>query len=308
VKIGKNEFCPCGSGKKYKKCCMLKQQNTEEEKSFEDVGNDIYDDDIYDDDIYGDDTDDNDNDAETAELFYNALTNLHSLILKRKPHIKEYNKIRKLHGEMVSSMIDYFREGKFEQRVDVNYVSQIEQRDEAKKHEISVLECDFDLATREGFEAFYDMKLYKTAPNINCITEDFISKHKYRKPEKVEFLQSMLDSKLGLYTLTKIDYQKGYAYLRDVFTNKEYKLTDIALSSNKSSAEFYVYTRIITYRNISFGTGLSFTFLKDDPFINQFIKRNKKDYYPIGEFRRFIELYSHYSRDPNKVKVLTNKI
>jgi len=23
-KIGRNEMCPCGSGKKYKKCCMLK--------------------------------------------------------------------------------------------------------------------------------------------------------------------------------------------------------------------------------------------------------------------------------------------
>ena len=26
VKIGRNEKCPCGSGKKYKKCCLLKHQ------------------------------------------------------------------------------------------------------------------------------------------------------------------------------------------------------------------------------------------------------------------------------------------
>ncbi|MCP4719740.1 MAG: hypothetical protein GY860_09830 [Desulfobacteraceae bacterium] len=25
VKIGRNEKCPCGSGKKYKKCCMRKK-------------------------------------------------------------------------------------------------------------------------------------------------------------------------------------------------------------------------------------------------------------------------------------------
>ena len=25
MKIGRNELCPCGSGKKYKKCCMLSQ-------------------------------------------------------------------------------------------------------------------------------------------------------------------------------------------------------------------------------------------------------------------------------------------
>ena len=27
IKAGRNELCPCGSGKKYKKCCLLKQQN-----------------------------------------------------------------------------------------------------------------------------------------------------------------------------------------------------------------------------------------------------------------------------------------
>ncbi len=28
VKIGRNEPCPCGSGKKYKKCCLLLQNST----------------------------------------------------------------------------------------------------------------------------------------------------------------------------------------------------------------------------------------------------------------------------------------
>jgi hypothetical protein len=27
MKIGRNEPCPCGSGKKYKKCCLDKQSN-----------------------------------------------------------------------------------------------------------------------------------------------------------------------------------------------------------------------------------------------------------------------------------------
>ncbi|MBQ2644060.1 SEC-C domain-containing protein [bacterium] len=29
-KVGRNDPCPCGSGKKYKKCCMLKQEQEEE--------------------------------------------------------------------------------------------------------------------------------------------------------------------------------------------------------------------------------------------------------------------------------------
>ncbi len=27
--IGRNELCPCGSGKKYKKCCLQKNQSIE---------------------------------------------------------------------------------------------------------------------------------------------------------------------------------------------------------------------------------------------------------------------------------------
>ena len=29
IKVGRNDPCPCGSGKDYKKCCMQKQQSTE---------------------------------------------------------------------------------------------------------------------------------------------------------------------------------------------------------------------------------------------------------------------------------------
>ena len=27
--VGRNSLCPCGSGKKYKKCCLSKDENTE---------------------------------------------------------------------------------------------------------------------------------------------------------------------------------------------------------------------------------------------------------------------------------------
>jgi preprotein translocase subunit SecA len=32
-KIGRNDPCPCGSGKKYKKCCMLKDMMKEKQKA-----------------------------------------------------------------------------------------------------------------------------------------------------------------------------------------------------------------------------------------------------------------------------------
>jgi uncharacterized protein YchJ len=30
-KVGRNEPCPCGSGKKYKKCCLIKEQQGAQE-------------------------------------------------------------------------------------------------------------------------------------------------------------------------------------------------------------------------------------------------------------------------------------
>jgi hypothetical protein len=62
--------------------------------------------------------------------------------------------------------------------------------------------------------------------------------------------------------------------------------------------------RIITYRDISFNTGLALAFKKTDKFIQDFIKREQKDYTPLGEFVRFIQLYNHFSKDSNKVKLM----
>ena len=35
VKVGRNQPCPCGSGKKYKKCCWLKPSDLEQGESNE---------------------------------------------------------------------------------------------------------------------------------------------------------------------------------------------------------------------------------------------------------------------------------
>ena len=32
LKVGRNELCSCGSGKKYKKCCLIKQQEQSKNK------------------------------------------------------------------------------------------------------------------------------------------------------------------------------------------------------------------------------------------------------------------------------------
>lgn len=43
----------------------------------------------------------------------NILINLNRHNLNRKEHIKKYNKLRKLHGEIIDSMLDYIEKGKY---------------------------------------------------------------------------------------------------------------------------------------------------------------------------------------------------
>jgi hypothetical protein len=118
----------------------------------------------------------------------------------------------------------------------------------------------------------------------------------------------MLNSKLGLFEITGTDRKEGYVYLKEVFTGAEYKITDIALSVSMNWDSIYNYTRIITYHDINFGSGLSLTFLKADPFIKDFIQRQKKNYYPTGDLLRLSELYNRYSHDSNRVEVVTNTL
>lgn len=46
MKIGRNNSCLCGSGKKYKKCCYLQNNNLETEIDFKKSDVDDYEDDL----------------------------------------------------------------------------------------------------------------------------------------------------------------------------------------------------------------------------------------------------------------------
>lgn len=285
MKPERNEPCPCGSGRKYKKCCYLMEQNQNQavlNLEAQDRQNSHEDDDFA-----------------KQEFWINAMNNLRRFTLDKKPHIKEYYKIRKMHGEIVDTMAQYYDDGKFKQKVNTDSVSRAK-----KEREVHLLESSFDLETRTGVQGFYDMVIYKTASNTNCITEEFIENRRYRKPEKIEFLQSMLASKLGLFEVTGTDFEEGYAYLKEVFTGDKYTIVDVGLSGGRNYGEFYIYTRIITYHGVSFGTGLNLIFTKDDGFIKNHIRHHRKDYNPNGEMLRFTQLYNRYSKNSDRVRTV----
>ena len=279
MKQGRNELCMCGSGKKYKKCCLIKEQN----EAFESKKH-----------------------REEQESWFNMMNNLRKLTLDRKPHIKEYYRIKKLHGEILASMMKHYDDGKFEQKFDHEYTPK-EKLANLATDVVYIVESSFDSGTEIGAEGLYDVLIYKSAPNASCITEEFIKSNRYRKPDKIEFLHSMLNSKLGLFEVAETDFNEGFALLKEVFTGVEYKVTDIGLSGNRN-ADFYIYTRIITYQGVSFCAGLNFIFSKTDGFIKNHIQHHKKDYNPNSEFFRFSQLYNQYSKFPDKIKVVTNML
>jgi hypothetical protein len=201
-----------------------------------------------------------------------------------------------MHGEIVDAMIKYYDDGKFQIQTDPDFVPDTES---IKAAEVFLLESGFDYNTEIGNDSFFDILIYKTAPYLLCITNDFIQKHRYRSNEKIELLQSMLDSKLGLFEITGEDEGEGYAYLKDVFSGAEHTIVDIGLSGNTNNDDYYLYTRIISYQGINFGSGLNFIFEKTDAFIKDHIQQHRKKFHPNGEFLRFTQLYNHYSQNPD---------
>lgn len=235
------------------------------------------------------------------EIVSDLLNNMQNLLLKNNPNIKEYKKIRKLHNEVMESMMKYFQQGKFELKIDNNL-------ENIGKKVISYINTKFDTSTELGIQAISNIMVYKNACNMNCITEEFIKKNKYKNQEKLELLESMKNSTAGLFEIIQTDRKNGQVHLKNVLNDKEYCMTDVGFSSNLNNDKIYLYTRIITYHGISFGTGLNLAFDKNDEFICKWIKENLKKINEKQEISRFLELYNEYQKNDKKVKVLSKNL
>ena len=233
-----------------------------------------------------------------GEVISNFLNNMQNLLLKNKPHIKEYKKIRKLHDEIVESMLKYWQKEKFELKFD-NNVENID------KNKMSNISSKFDANTELGMQAIANVLVYKNSCNMNCITEEFMKSKKYRSQEKIQFLESMLNSEAGLFEIIETDRVEGQVHLKNVLNNKKYCVTDIGLSSNLHNDKIYLYTRIITYNDISFGTGFNMAFDKNDEFICKWIRENLNDIDKKQEIIRFMELYNEYAKNDKGIRVLS---
>ena len=290
MKAGRNDLCPCGSGKKYKRCCLPKEREINRVEPWPEEPENAHGlSEVYEDEEIG--------------FLFDVVSAFHKFMLSQKPHIKEYNRIRKMHGEILESMMEYCIKNKFEPKPNADISAQfLPDIDKV----LALVNLEFDLETNEGKLTYGDILVYKNFPAVNCITEEYINSKRFKKPEKVEFLQSMLDSRAGLFKVTKVEPGEGYAYLEEVFNGAKFKITDIGLSGSSAYDLVYLYTRIITYRGVSLNAGLNLVIPKTDPFIKNFIKNEKKNYKPLAEILRFVELYNRFSMDPNRV-IVENK-
>ena len=232
---------------------------------------------------------------------FSQLQEIRKKSLMQMPHILEYKQARRMHEEIQNAMINFYEKGNFKQQLDSGS-SKLSNNFELYGI-VEFLDCEFDLDTDLGIKAFLDMMIYKTASDCNCIAEVFINRRRYRRPEKVEFLQAMLESTIGLFQIVEVDIEMAFVTLEHVFTSKRYKIIDIGISATPQSVSNYVYTRIIDYGDVSFGTGFAMLFKRSNKFIRKFIASEKDNFSTDNELVRMIKLYQHSTSSKNKTKI-----
>ena len=213
----------------------------------------------------------------------------------KKKHIRKYNKIRKLHGEVVDSMEDYILKGKYDIQKFYDTISS-ENFNYNKIEDIIYIDLDYD--NYDDRTILDELYIYSGTSNCPSIIDIFLDNNKFRNKEKLEMLNCMKNSIVGLFKVIKVDTEEGYVTYEDVFTHNKYKVIDIALSSSfmiNKKIELYCYNRIITYEDISFTTGIHCMMTYDNKKLRKFIKNHK--YKKNNDIYRCLKLYSISKQD-----------
>lgn len=227
------------------------------------------------------------------EEMINLLVNLNRLNLNRKPHIKKYNKLRKLHSEILDSMDDYINKGSYNIEDNFNLI-----KDDLTE------DFKLDGSNIDDKTILIKLTVYKNHPKLTSLTEIYLQKNKFKNEEKIKMLKSMNNSYVGLFKVISADKENGYVYFEDVFTKKKFKIIDISLSSSyNKNTNIYFYNRIITYDDISFATGIHCMMEGSHKGLQKFIKNH--NYKNTTDFSRCIEIYNLSKKD-NILKVKYN--
>lgn len=224
----------------------------------------------------------------------NLLINFSKLRLNRMEHIKKYNKLRNLHSDIMESMDSYISDKKYNVEEYFNVITNDVLR------EIGGGEFELNTYNSGDKNIFFELFLYKNHKKIPSVTDVYLEKKKFRNEEKLKLLNSMKNSYVGLFKIVDVDKNNGYVFYEDVFTHKKFKVIDISMSSTiliDEKIPIYVYNRVITYEDISFGTGIHCMFKGENKSLQNFIKTHK--YYKCSDFSRCILLYMLFKENKN---------
>ncbi len=153
-------------------------------------------------------------------------------------------------------MINYFKNDKYNLNGEIGKLL-----DENKKNNIDISKkiglknTDVSFSEDHDIEImfFYGLSIYKNADVMHSITEIYLEKNIFRAKEKVDMLNAMNNVHTSIFHIEKVDPNEGYVYLVDVLTGEKYKIVDEALSIHNRLDNYYLYSRIITIDDISFG-------------------------------------------------------
>lgn len=209
---------------------------------------------------------------------------LHRTALQKKPHIKKYNKLRKIHSDILDSMDEYLASGKS------NSISELKCSSNEIFKETDKLYFNLNSTDPDDKTILTELFAYKNHPNITSLTEIYLKNNKFRSEDKVKMLQSMKESFASLFKIIDSDYENGYITYEDVFTKKKYKIVDISLSTTYvKGQDVYTYNRIVTCDGISFGTGMHTMMSGENKSLQEYIRSGK--YKNRSGFARCLMLY-----------------
>ncbi len=228
------------------------------------------------------------------------IVKLNKFQLNRKNHIKKYNKIRKLHADVLESMDNYILSGKYDYKKYDNIIN----NDLSKV--VDKIDVNLDLNDFDDKVIFLELFIYDNHPMIKSLTDIYLEEKKFKNEQKVKMLEAMKNSVVGLFEVVDVDANDGYITYQDVFTKKKYKTIDIGLSSTyriDKNRKLYLYNRIINYEDICFATGTHCIFTSQNKELKKYIKSKK-----IRKCSNFIKCLILYdiSKKDNRLHVSYN--
>lgn len=233
------------------------------------------------------------------EKLYQFVINMRQMKLNKLSYIKRYNKLRRIHGEIVDSMLDYIQNGKYDINEEIKDLSKTNEKTKIK--ELNMV--NLDLNNPDDITIFTELFVYPNESELKSVTEIYLEKNKFRNKEKIEMLEAMKNSFVSLFKIVKIDEEKGYVYYEDVFTRKRYRILDIAMSTTTKinpKRYMYSYNRIIKIDDeISFTTGIHCFMTSDNKKLMEYIRKTKTKKHTIN---MCLKLYK-ISKQENKFKI-----